>query len=143
MFKDCDAGMVTISRAGAFGGGWPNNRLERSVKGIRLFLCAAILFATSCSLEDELSRVAVPGTDLTVVLSQDEKHLWRCQLFAGRRSISEQLICGAPDYWEDRVTFTTRQQGDSFYIHWTQDDHHSTLVRVDLRSRTIEQVKDQ
>jgi hypothetical protein len=107
-----------------------------------LYLYTALLVAASCSLQDELSRVAVPGTDLAVVLSQDEKHLWRCELFAGRKSISEQLICGAPDYVEERVTFTTRQQGDSFYIHWTQGDHHSTSVRVDIRSRTVEQVRD-
>jgi hypothetical protein len=118
-------------------------KFQQMLRRITLFLYVAILFAASCSLQDELSRVAVPGTDLSVVLSQDEKHLWRCELFAGRKSISEQLICAAPDYCEERVTFTTRQEGDSFYIHWTQADHHSTSVRVGIRSRTIEQVRDQ
>jgi hypothetical protein len=108
-----------------------------------LVLYAAILFAAACSLQDELSRVAVPGTNLYVVLSQDEKHLWRCELFASRKSVSEQLICGAPDYFEGPVTFTAEQQGTSFYVHWTQGEHHATSVRVDIRRRTIEQVRGQ
>jgi hypothetical protein len=105
----------------------------------KLALCVALLFATSCSLQDQLSRVEVPGTDVYVVLSQDEKHLWRCELFAGRESVSESLICGAPDYLQEPVTFTTQQQGASFYIRWVQGTH-TTSIKVDTHNRTIEQV---
>jgi len=104
-------------------------------------LYLAMLCATSCSLTDQLSRVAVPGTDLYVVLSRDEKFLWRCELFAGRKSVSEQLICGAPNYGEGPVTVTTQQQGTFFYIHWVRGDS-GTTVKVDTRSRTIEQVPE-
>jgi len=105
----------------------------------KLVLCVALLVATSCSLQHQLSRVEVPGTDLYVVLSQDEKHLWRCELFAGRKSVSESLICGAPDYRQEPVTFTTQQHGASFYIRWVQGTH-TTSIRVDTHNRTIEQV---
>lgn len=39
-----------------------------------LFLSVVV---SSCSLEHEVSRVAIPGTDLTVIVVEDEKSLYR------------------------------------------------------------------
>ena|ERR1700693_3163382 len=51
------------------------------------------MILASCSLEHEVSRVALPDTGLTVVVSEDEKSLYRCRIYPQEKS-SDGRLCG-------------------------------------------------
>jgi hypothetical protein len=60
----------------------------------KLYLSAVLLvvtFATlaSCSTEKEVAKVAVPNTNMVLVLNEDEKRMFRYQVFADEKLESD------------------------------------------------------
>ena len=56
----------------------------------------ATLLLAACTLEHEVSRVAIPNTSLTVVVVEDEKSLYRIRIYEnGKRSSSDEGIFGS------------------------------------------------
>jgi hypothetical protein len=57
----------------------------------------AVLSLSACSLEKEVSRVAVPGTNLTLVLTEDEKQMFRYHLLVDGKAAGEPGFLGPHD----------------------------------------------
>jgi hypothetical protein len=58
---------------------------------LKLIFFATMILA-SCSLEHELSRVALPDTGLTVVVSEDEKSLYRYRICPQEKSSDGRIL---------------------------------------------------
>lgn len=62
---------------------------------MRIVVVATIILLCACSLTEEVARVAIPGTTLTVVVVQDEKRMYRYQIFEDGAAVSgERLFSG-------------------------------------------------
>jgi hypothetical protein len=69
----------------------------------KLYLSAVLLvvtFATlaSCSTEKEVAKVAVPNTNMVLVLNEDEKQMFRYQVFADEKLESDNNFLGPHDH---------------------------------------------
>jgi hypothetical protein len=68
---------------------------------MRKFHLLAVLLVValaSCSTEKEVARIAVPNTNLTLVLNEDEKQMFRYQVFAEKKLASDNNFLGPHDY---------------------------------------------
>jgi hypothetical protein len=48
----------------------------------------------ACTLEHEVSRVAIPNTGITVIVVEDEKSLYRYRIYGGRAVNTDGIIFG-------------------------------------------------
>jgi hypothetical protein len=66
----------------------------------KLYLSAVLVAVAlaSCSTEKEMARIAVPNTNLILVLNEDEKQMFRYQVFADDKLASDNNFLGPHDY---------------------------------------------
>jgi len=96
----------------------------------------SILVLTSCSLEHEVSRVTLPDTGLSVVVSEDEKSLYRCRIFLQEKS-SDGRICGHRESVPRDARLpdpVITRSGDVATIDWLGA---SVQVKIDVVRRAI------
>jgi hypothetical protein len=103
----------------------------------RAFGLLLALAVCSCSLEHEVSRVAVPETGLTVVVVEDEKSLYRYRIEPGDGSNGNRIF-GTRAAQRDRGAplpppVITRS-GDVVVINWPGT---SLQVRIDVVRRVV------
>lgn len=55
------------------------------------------ILLSSCTLEKEVSRVAIPDSKLTLVLTEDEKKMYRYHVYAGGKEVAVPGFFGPHD----------------------------------------------
>jgi hypothetical protein len=94
-----------------------------------------IIFATmvlaSCSMEHEVSRVALPDTGLTVVVTEDEKSLYRFRIYPQDKSSDGRIIGVRQGIARDAPLPTPiiTRSGDVATIYWPGTN---LRVRIDV-----------
>src|SRR5882724_11504587 len=96
-----------------------------------------IALLTACSLEHEVSRVSVPGTDLTLVVVQDEKKMFRYRVVANDERVSEDRLFSGPCSERLPDAVVTRES-DLVRISWpVRCQGQGLFVEFDLRRAQI------
>ena len=102
----------------------------------RIFFATVIL--ASCSLEHEVSRVALPDTGLTVVVFEDEKSLYRYRIYPKEKSSDGRIFGQRQEVDRDTplpAPVVTRN-GNVATIHWPGT---SLWLRIDVaRAETVD-----
>jgi len=76
----------------------------------KILLLALVAATASCSLKSEKARVALPGTNLVLVLEEDEKRMTRYYLVVGDTASAEGFL-GPPNAPLDgKVEFQTTME---------------------------------
>jgi len=82
-----------------------------------------------------VSRVPLPGTAITVVLTEDFKHMYSAQLFENGKPISDVQLLG-PRYSEHCPAARVSSSSGVVTVDWgEQSPHH--YVQVDMSTRRI------
>jgi hypothetical protein len=97
------------------------------------------LIVSSCSLEHEVSRVAIPNTGLTVVVVEDEKSLYRYRIELPDKSSDGRIFGTRAGQRAKDVPLPTpiiTRSGDVVTIDWPET---SLRVRIDVvRNAVVE-----
>ena len=76
----------------------------------KLLLLASVAVIASCSLKSEKARVALPGTNLVLVLEEDEKRMTRYHLLVDG-TLSDEGFLGPPNAPLDGKVEVSDNQG--------------------------------
>lgn len=104
---------------------------------LRPIFFATIILA-SCSLEHEVSRVALPGTGLTVVFFEDEKSLYRYRIYPQEKSSDGRVFGHRQGITRDTPlpAPVVSRSGDVATIYWPGT---SLRVRIDVvRAKAVD-----
>jgi hypothetical protein len=103
---------------------------ELHVRGLMLgFIVATALLG--CSRNSEKERVADPGTNLTFVLSQDEKQMTRYRFLADGKPASEEVLLGPCDRCGSPVEIS--RTSDTVRLAWAAGSNQQ-YVAIDVQS---------
>jgi hypothetical protein len=69
-----------------------------ALRAVRSFLFLGSLLLAACSLEKEVSRVAVPESNMTLVLTEDEKQMFRYHVLVNGEEAGEPGFLGPHDF---------------------------------------------
>jgi hypothetical protein len=105
---------------------------------IQTFVLFVLLSLASCSLEKEVSRVAVPGTNLTIVLSEDEKGMYRYRVLSHGVPVSDERLLG-PHYDSGSHPAPVVSVSQGFVTISWPSTHTTHYVTVDVARRQIVQ----
>jgi|SRR5580658_5023597 hypothetical protein len=84
---------------------------------LSIYLVLAALGTVSCTADKEVARIAVPDTNLFLVLSEDEKQMFRYQVLADNHLVSDNNFLGPHDRNVDsRPAVTTN--GNTIRFTW-------------------------
>ena len=95
-------------------------------------------FCVAACTDHELTRVAVPDTNVTLVLTEDEKQMFRYEVRVGHRSALEQGFLGPHDV-DSSLRHVITREGNVVTFTW-----HGSLLRhfVQLNVATCQLVGD-
>ena len=96
---------------------------------------AILLLLTSCLHDGVVSRVPLPGSDLTVVLSEDFKHLYSYQLFEHEIPVTDVRGLG-PRYSDHCPPARVTSSAGVVSVDWGEGPYHH-FVKVDVAHRKI------
>jgi hypothetical protein len=88
------------------------------------------LVGAGCALVKEKSRVAVPGSNLTVVLGEDEKRMYRYWVLADGRRVSDEVFLGPHDT-DSSVKAVIARQGNVVTLTW-RGSLSAQFVEIDV-----------
>jgi hypothetical protein len=80
-------------------------------------------FTSSCSTDREVARIAVPDTNVTLVLAEDEKQMFRYETIVNSKPALEQGFLGPHDADSSLRPLVTRE-GNVITFSW-----HGSLIR--------------
>jgi hypothetical protein len=103
-------------------------------KNMRNGILAAVAMLCACSpLEQEVSRVPIPETALSVVVVRDEKGLYRYRVFENGSPVSKQRIFGGSA--ADAPVRPKVSEADSLVkISWSQEGLEVAFLEFDRRT---------
>jgi hypothetical protein len=106
-----------------------------------LIACVVLGILTLLAKHSDLARVPVRGSNLTLVLYQDEKGLHRYDVLAGRNKVARDVLLGS------RGALAAEPQvavlGDHVTITFYTADHAAPFVEFDLAACRITQHSNQ
>jgi hypothetical protein len=102
-------------------------------KILLLILVAAV---TSCSLKSEKARVALPGTNLVLVLEEDEKRMTRYHFLVGDTASAEGFL-GPPNAPLDGKVKVSDNQG-TIRLSWGPEGLGQFVVIDTIDCRIVE-----
>jgi hypothetical protein len=94
-----------------------------------------LLLLISCSGRDVVSRVPLPDSSVTVVLTEDFKHMYSAQLFENGKPVSDLQLLG-PRYSDHCPPARVSSSSGLVTVDWGQDSPHH-YVQVDVTTRHI------
>ena len=94
----------------------------KSASSVVMFGLVGMLGVVACT-DHEVARVAVPDTNVTLVLSEDEKQMFRYEVLVDHRSALDQGFLGPHDADSSLRPVTTRE-GNVVTFTW-----HGSLLR--------------
>lgn len=98
---------------------------------------ALVALLAGCSLEREVSRVSVPGTELTLVVVQDEKQMFRYRVLAGDQPVSAERLFSGPCS-EPLPDAVVTQESEMVRISWpVRCQRQGLFVEFDVRRGQI------
>jgi hypothetical protein len=98
---------------------------------LRVLALTFLITAGACSLEHEVSRVPVPGTDLTLVITQDEKRMFSYEVFSGEEAVSDRRLFS--EYCSEPLPpAEITQQPGTVKISWQVKCQEGLFIEFDL-----------
>jgi hypothetical protein len=94
-------------------------------------------FLGCIDLTTELSRVAVPGTEMVVVLSEDEKRLYRYQPFNEGVPITSEELLGGHHSSQPPPIQRVATAADIVTIEWLTDSYRIQVVINPAEHRVV------
>jgi len=102
---------------------------------VRTLLLATALGFAACAAQHEISRVALPGTDLEVVLFQDVKNMHLYQVQEGGIAVTDLRLLG-PHPAEQIAPPEVRTAGPLVTVSW-RDEYANHFLTIDPLRRVI------
>src|SRR5688500_16263511 len=102
----------------------------------KTLLLVLVTAAAGCSLKSEKARVALPGTNLVLVLEEDEKRMTRHHLVVGDTTSAEGFL-GPPNAPLDGKVEVSDNQG-TIRLSWGPEGLGQFVVIDTLNCRIIE-----
>ena len=102
----------------------------------KILLLALVAATASCSLKSEKARVALPGTNLVLVLEEDEKRMTRYYLVVGDTASAEGFL-GPPNAPLDGKVEVSDNHG-TIRLSWGPEGLGQFVVIDTLNCRIVE-----
>jgi hypothetical protein len=103
--------------------------------GMVIMACIVLGVLTLLAMHSDLARVKVPGSNLTLVLYQDDKSLYRYDVLAGKKKVARDVMLGARGALAGSPQISVL--GDQVIITFRTTENLAPFVEFDLAACRI------